>query len=48
MFAETIRRTREAFDQEAKFTTPEEWEAYEQAHYPTWKTVVQALKGAFP
>ncbi len=47
MFAETIRRTREAFDQEAKFTTPEEWETYEQAHYQTWKTVVQALKGAF-
>ncbi len=32
---------------EAKFTTPEEWETYEQVHYPTWKTVVQALKGAF-
>ncbi len=47
MFAETIRRTREAFDQEAKFTTPEQWETYKQAHYQTWKTVVQALKGAF-
>ncbi len=47
MFAETICRTREAFDQEAKFTTPEQWETYEQAHYQTWKTIVQALKGAF-
>ncbi len=46
MFAETIRRTREAFNKEAQIPI-EQWEKYEQAHYLNWKDVSQALKDAF-